>query len=278
MGAELFSLASLVPPHFWHRQLQTKVPHYCLTLLESRLFKQYFLQRSICLGDTRHFRQFPGFEEQNPLFFAGRMQYQTSSPIFVKTTCFRHRTKTPLSKTTVSTTLIESPVLAGCCSTHHDCKIASVQPLTAAMHAFLTPHLGPPNDPPLKNSESLWQEYHSWTFVLPREVISEKKPLKTLRQKGGSKRVVLAFFSRTSKRSFPAVVLPWQKKAMIFDIPGPQEPERGYHSFRNHYIWIQKPVKHVTVIAENAGEFLRGIVSCNCILLVKQGNCNCNAN
>ena len=31
----------------------------------------------------------------------------------------------------------------------------------------------------------------------------------------------------SSEKSFPAV-LPWQKKAMTFDIPGPQKPERGY--------------------------------------------------
>ena len=31
----------------------------------------------------------------------------------------------------------------------------------------------------------------------------------------------------SSKKSFLAV-LPWQKKAMIVDIPGPREPERGH--------------------------------------------------
>ena len=41
---------------------------------------------------------------------------------------------------------------------------------------------------------------------------------------------------------------------------------------------IRKPLNHVTVIAENSRKFLRGITSCNCILLENQGNCNCNAN
>ena len=41
---------------------------------------------------------------------------------------------------------------------------------------------------------------------------------------------------------------------------------------------IQKPLNHVTVIADNSWEFLRGILSCNSNLLDKQGNCNCNGN
>ena len=40
---------------------------------------------------------------------------------------------------------------------------------------------------------------------------------------------------------------------------------------------IRKPLNHVTVIAENSWECLRGIISCNCRLQEKQGNCNCNA-
>ena len=40
------------------------------------------------------------------------------------------------------------------------------------------------------------------------------------------------FTKISSKQSFPAV-LPWKKKAMIFDIPGPQRPERG-HIRQNH--------------------------------------------
>ena len=42
-----------------------------------------------------------------------------------------------------------------------------------------------------------------------------------------------------------------------------------------------KPLYHVTVVAENAWEFPRDILSCNCILQEKQGNCNpeiCNRN
>ena len=40
-----------------------------------------------------------------------------------------------------------------------------------------------------------------------------------------------------------------------------------YHSFRNHYILIRKPLNHVTATAENHSESLRAIISCNCILL-----------
>ena len=42
-----------------------------------------------------------------------------------------------------------------------------------------------------------------------------------------SKGVVLADAEISSKNSCPAV-LPWQNKATIFDIPGPQKPERGH--------------------------------------------------
>ena len=38
-----------------------------------------------------------------------------------------------------------------------------------------------------------------------------------------------------------------------------------YHSFRNHAFLIWKPWNHVTVIAKNAWEFPRGIISCNSI-------------
>ena len=41
---------------------------------------------------------------------------------------------------------------------------------------------------------------------------------------------------------------------------------------------IGKQLNHITVIANNSREFLRGIISCNSILLEKQGKCNCNAN
>ena len=41
---------------------------------------------------------------------------------------------------------------------------------------------------------------------------------------------------------------------------------------------ILKPLNHVTVIAENSWESMRGIISCNSILQEKQGNCKCNAN
>ena len=40
---------------------------------------------------------------------------------------------------------------------------------------------------------------------------------------------------------------------------------------------IRKPLNHVTVIAKNAWESPRGIISCNSILQEKQGDCNCNA-
>ena len=35
-----------------------------------------FGKQSFCLGDTRHVRRFPGFEEQKCLVFVGRMHYQ----------------------------------------------------------------------------------------------------------------------------------------------------------------------------------------------------------
>ena len=45
--------------------------------------------------------------------------------------------------------------------------------------------------------------------------------------------------------------------------------EKVDQSFQNHYMFNRKPLSHVTEIAENSQEFLRGIVSCNCILLEK---------
>ena len=52
-----------------------------------------------------------------------------------------------------------------------------------------------------------------------------------VRKRVVSKRVILEDVPCTEtssqKTSFPAV-LPWQKKAMIFDVPGLLKPERGY--------------------------------------------------
>ena len=58
-----------------------------------------FGKQLFCLGETchfRHFRRFPGSEEQSPLFFVGTICYQNSRR-------FRQGTKTPFSKTTVLT-------------------------------------------------------------------------------------------------------------------------------------------------------------------------------
>ena len=66
-----------------------------------------FGKRSFCWGDTRHFRhfrRFPGSDEQNPLFLWAECNTRTFAD-FVKTTCFRQGTKRPFTKTTVSTTL-----------------------------------------------------------------------------------------------------------------------------------------------------------------------------
>ena len=51
-----------------------------------------------------HFRRFRGSEDQNPLFLWVECK-SSFSPFFVKTTCFRQRTKPPFPKTTVLTTL-----------------------------------------------------------------------------------------------------------------------------------------------------------------------------
>ena len=60
--------------------------------------------------------------------------------------------------------------------------------------------------------------------------------------------------------------------ARICEIDSRELGHPRYHSFRNHYIFSAKTIdNHVTVIAENSRE-------CNCVLLEKQGNCNCNAN
>ena len=53
---------------------------------------------------------------------------------------------------------------------------------------------------------------------------------------------------------------------------GPRAPEKcpprlEHHSFQYHYISLRKPFNHVTVIAENSRECLRGIISCYCSLL-----------
>ena len=50
-----------------------------------------------------------------------------------------------------------------------------------------------------------------------------------------------------------------------------------YHSFRNHYILNLKTIKLCNWNGRKLLTFPRGILSCNCILLEKQGNCNCNA-
>ena len=41
---------------------------------------------------------------------------------------------------------------------------------------------------------------------------------------------------------------------------------------------IQKPLIYLTVIAKNDRKSLRGIISCNCILVRRIRNCNCNEN
>ena len=67
-----------------------------------------FGKRSFCWGDTRHFRhfrRFPGSEEQNPLFLWAECNIGIF-PFFVKTTCFRQGSKRPFSKTTGSATLM----------------------------------------------------------------------------------------------------------------------------------------------------------------------------
>ena len=40
-----------------------------------------------------------------------------------------------------------------------------------------------------------------------------------------------------------------------------------YHFFEIATFLIRKPLNHATVIAVNSQEFLRRIISCNCILL-----------
>ena len=72
-----------------------------------------FGKRSFCLGDTRyfrHFRRFPGFEEQ-VLDFVCRMRYQTLRRFSSRPPVFgrgqKHRFQ--FSKTTVSTTLNIGP-------------------------------------------------------------------------------------------------------------------------------------------------------------------------
>ena len=73
--------------------------------------KRCFWQTVILLGWHPPFSSFSsisGSEEQNPLFLWAECNIRTS-PIFVKTTCFRQGTKRPFSKTTVSTTLKIGP-------------------------------------------------------------------------------------------------------------------------------------------------------------------------
>ena len=65
-----------------------------------------FVKRWFRLGDTRHFRRFPGFEKQNPSFLWVECNIRMFANFFLKTACFRQGTKRPFSKTTVSTTLI----------------------------------------------------------------------------------------------------------------------------------------------------------------------------
>ena len=76
----------------------------------SGLWKRCFWQTVILPGWHPPFSSFSsisGFEEQNPLFFMGRMHYRNFADFrLVKTTCFRQGTKRPFYKTTVSTTLI----------------------------------------------------------------------------------------------------------------------------------------------------------------------------
>ena len=91
---------------FFFAEVHSPKPPFYKTALFRGGENGAFGKRSFCWGDTRHFRhfrRFPGSEEQNPLF-CGRNAISEVSPIFVKTTCFRQGTKRPFSKTTVSAT------------------------------------------------------------------------------------------------------------------------------------------------------------------------------
>ena len=51
-----------------------------------------------------------------------------------------------------------------------------------------------------------------------------------------------------------------------------------YHSFRNHYMLNSKTIKSCNYNCRKFLRILRGILSCDCVPLENQGNCNCNAN
>ena len=73
----------------------------------------------------------------------------------------------------------------------------------------------------------------SWPFsreswvVLPRaEIATEQVSSRTISLRC-EKLADVPLYWISSRKSFPAV-LPWHKKAVTFDIPGPQKPERGH--------------------------------------------------
>ena len=79
--------------------------------LQSGLSKRCFWQNGHFAGVTPAifviFVDFRGPRSKIPCF-GGQNAISVFSPIFVKTTCFRQGTKRPFSKTTVSTTLIQT--------------------------------------------------------------------------------------------------------------------------------------------------------------------------